>query len=91
MKKWNWQQEQWPNFSFDEKQIEKFEKDFIHKAGILLGTLKYIDSKEKEELQIELITQEAIKTSAIEGEILDRESVQFSLKQGSGPQDSSSY
>ena len=86
MRKWNWQQEQWPKFSFDEKRIENFEKDFIHKSGILLGALKYIDSKEKEELQIELITQEALKTSAIEGEILDRDSVQFSLKKHFGLQ-----
>lgn len=84
MEKWNWQQEEWPNFSFDEKLIENFEKDFTHKSGILLGTLKYIDSKEKENLQIELITQEALKTSAIEGEILDRESVQFSLRKHFG-------
>jgi Fic family protein len=84
MRKWNWQQEEWPKFSFDEKRIESFEKDFIHQSGILLGALKYIDSKEKEELQIELITQEALKTSAIEGEILDRESVQFSLRKHFG-------
>lgn len=84
MNKWNWQQEKWPNFSFDEKRIEGFEKDFIHKSGILLGTLKYIDSKEKEDLQIELITQEALKTSAIEGEVLERESVQFSLRKHFG-------
>jgi Fic family protein len=41
--------------------------------------IKPLDPGADEQLRIELIGDEAVKTSAIEGEILDRESVQSSL------------
>ena len=39
---------------------------------------------DQETLRIELIGEEAVKTSEIEGEILDRDSVQSSLRQQLG-------
>ena len=49
--------------------------------------LQAIGPDDRDVLKIELISDEALKTSAIEGEILDRDSVQSSLMQqfGLGP------
>jgi len=81
---WNWQRKDWPNFKYDKRQLEELEAKFILNSGIFLGTLKHIDEEEKENLKIELICQEAYKTSEIEGEILNRESLQSSIRQNFG-------
>lgn len=81
---WNWQLSDWPNFSYDESKIKPLEEEFLKKSGELIGALKYIDSKEQENLRIELLSEEALKTSKIEGEILDRESLQSSIKKHFG-------
>jgi Fic family protein len=50
-------------------------------SGEFIGACRYIAADEQETLKIELISEEAVKTSEIEGEILDRDSVQSSLRQ----------
>jgi Fic family protein len=50
----------------------------------LIGACKHVGANDQETLKIELISEEAIKTSEIEGEILNRESVQSSLRQQFG-------
>lgn len=82
--KWNWQQKNWPNFSFDEKALSDLEAKFLHQSGILIGTLKSFSDDDKRALTIEIITDEALTTSAIEGEILDRDSVQSSIASNFG-------
>ncbi len=83
---WNWQQPDWPQFRYEKAQREVQEDCFLHSAGILLGVIKHLDADAHEKLRIELITNEALQTSAIEGEILDRESVQSSLRRQFGLQ-----
>ncbi len=82
--KWNWQQKNWPAFSYDEKELNNLESEFLHKTGIFLGTLKHINNEEKDELIVQLISNEALKTSRIEGEILNRESLQSSIRKNFG-------
>lgn len=81
---WNWQNENWPSFEYDASEIENLEAQFLHGAGVLSGTLKHIDDDERTSLTIELISTEAIKTSEIEGEILNRDSVQSSIRRNFG-------
>src|SRR5579871_2913035 len=83
---WNWQQPDWPNFLYDKARLEPYEANFLQSAGVLLGIVKHLDADASEKLRIELITNEALQTSAIEGEILDRESVQSSLRRHFGLQ-----
>lgn len=84
---WNWEQPDWPNFSFDSSAIEPFERRFLLRSGEVVGAFKHIDRDEQDRLRIELIGEEAVETSRIEGEILNRESVQASLRHqfGLGP------
>jgi Fic family protein len=76
---WNWEQQDWPNFSYDSKALAKFEAQFLINSGEHLGALKHISSADRDHLKIELISEEALKTSKIEGEILDRDSLQSSI------------
>lgn len=81
---WNWQQPDWPHFSYDSKCLEDMEQQFLLRCGELVGICKHIDPDGQESLKIELISEEAVKTSEIEGKILDRDSVQSSLRQQFG-------
>jgi len=82
--KWNWQQDDWPNFRFDRSALEEREAKFMFHGGLLLGALLHIRDDDKTALTIELISDEALKTSEIEGEYLNRESVQSSLRRNFG-------
>ncbi|MBU2581129.1 MAG: Fic family protein [Alphaproteobacteria bacterium] len=81
---WNWQQPDWPEFTYDDKALAALEDTFFHRAGILLGTLKHMGQDDQSELRVDLISMEAIKTSQIEGEILNRDSVQSSIRRNFG-------
>ena len=76
---WNWQRKDWPNFSYDEQVLREFEEQFLKNSGEHLGSLKHISDDEKEILKVDLLSEEALKTSEIEGEFLDRDSLQSSI------------
>jgi Fic family protein len=81
---WNWQSPKWPNFTYDSKALEPSERDFLLRAGEFVGAFRHVNSQDQDTLKIELISDEALKTSQIEGEVLNRDSVQSSLKQQFG-------
>ncbi len=81
---WNWEETNWPNFTYDASRLEKFEKEFFYKAGTFSGVLKYFDTKEKQKFQIEILCEEAYKTSMVEGELLNRISLQSSIQKNFG-------
>ena len=81
---WNWQQKGWPKFSWDERRLARAETIFAEGAGIAIGAAKHLSQAERENLTVELMSHEAIDTSAIEGEPLDRESVQSSIRKHLG-------
>jgi Fic family protein len=85
---WNWEQADWPNFTYDSTALEVREQQFLRQSGEFVGACKHIGAGDQETLKIELIADEAVKTSKIEGEILNRDSVQSSLRQqlGLGPE-----
>lgn len=64
------------------------EQQFLHQSGEFLGAFRHVGPNDQEALRIELISEEAVKTSQIEGEILNRDSVQSSLRHqfGLGPE-----
>lgn len=82
--KWNWQQKDWPNFSYKKQEIEKFEAEFQYASGLNFGAYQHLNSQDRENLNIELISDEALKTSEIEGEMLNRDSLQSSLRRNFG-------
>jgi Fic family protein len=81
---WNWQQSDWPNFTWDRARLCKAEEHFLIGAGVFAGSLRHLPQSDQEQLTIEAISTEAVTTSEIEGEILDRASVQSSIRKQLG-------
>ncbi len=81
---WNWQRPDWPNFSWKATRLQNAEEHFLVNAGTVSGTLKHLDLTEQEQLTVEAMSTEAVTTSEIEGEILDRASVQSSIRRQLG-------
>ncbi|WP_289022641.1 Fic family protein [uncultured Salegentibacter sp.] len=84
---WNWQLKNWPDFEFDSEALLSYEKAFLQKAGMLYGSLKHISSEGQDELKVRLLSDEAFQTSKIEGELLDRDSLQSSIRKHLGLHD----
>ncbi len=85
---WNWEKPDWPQFSYDSSSLAGFEEQFLRRSGEFIGAFKHIGPDERDMLRVELISEEALKTSEIEGEILNRDSVQSSIRRqfGLGPE-----
>lgn len=81
---WNWQQEGWPAFTYEREALAQDETRFLHEAGIVHGAVKHLTGENKTRLMIDLISTEAVTTSEIEGAILNRDSVQSSLRRNFG-------
>ena len=81
---WNWTQHSWPHFAYDPAALEPLERRFLLLTGEVIGAVRHVTEGERNLLRIELLSDEAVKTSAIEGEALDRLSVQSSLRRQLG-------
>ena len=82
--KWNWRHDMWPHFTYDAEALKILELQFSQNTGTVLGILKHIQEPEKDDFLVDILSNEALKTSEIEGEYLDRDSVQSSIKQNLG-------
>jgi Fic family protein len=82
--KWNWTQKGWPQFKYDDALLEPLERRFLLSSGEVIGAVRHVSDEERNLLRIELLSDEAVKTSEIEGEMLDRLSVQSSLRRQLG-------
>jgi len=77
---WNWEKPDWPNFRWKQARLALAEKEFLIGSGMLTGTVKHLADEEREQLTVESMSTEAVTTSEIEGEVLDRASVQSSIR-----------
>lgn len=78
--RWNWQQSDWPDFKWNASRLVKAEERFLLGGGQFLGTVKHLTSDDRDRIIVEVISGEAVTTSEIEGEILNRDSVQSSIR-----------
>jgi Fic family protein len=81
---WNWELRDWPQFVRDQQRLAAREARFLEQAGVLIGTSRHISDKDRIDLSISVMSLEAIDTSQIEGETLDRASVQSSIQRALG-------
>jgi Fic family protein len=81
---WNWEQSDWPNLSWDATRLRKAEEHFLVGTGVFAGTVRHLAASDQDQLTVEAISTEALTTSEIEGEILDRASVQSSIRRQFG-------
>ena len=74
---WNWNQPGWPNFSYDSAALEPLERELLLRSGEFIGAYKHVRADDQENLKIELISEEAVKTnwaSAPSGRASNRQS-----------------
>ena len=60
--------------------------DVYKRQGIIIGAFRHLNDSDKDLLTIDLISTEALKTSEIEGEYLNRDSLQSSIRRQFGLQ-----
>ncbi len=87
MVKYNWQQVDWPDFKFSLKEVEAALLSFSEKAGRISGILEVLPAETKQDVLIDILLAEAIKTSEIEGEYPDRKDVLSSIRKNLGLHD----
>ncbi len=83
---WVWQKKEWPNFTYRKSALSELENQFLQFSGMIRGTLKHLDVEKYRRLTVDLMSQEALKTAEIEGEILNRASLQSSILRNFGLQ-----
>lgn len=83
---WNWQQPQWPHFHYDASSLASLDRKFLQGAGGIVAVLSHFDEEAKKQFIIELLCVEGLKSASIEGEILERESLQSSIRRHFGLQ-----
>lgn len=81
---WNWHQKHWPNFTYDAGQLEPLEREFARLLGTVTGAMKHLEEQEKDQIVVQLLSTEGVKTAEIEGELLNRDSVQSSIRRKLG-------
>lgn len=86
MKIYNWQQDDWPNFTYSLENVQDALLHFAEKVGRVSGILDSLPLSARQETIVDIILSEAIKTSAIEGEYPNREDVLSSIRKNLGLQ-----
>jgi Fic family protein len=81
---WNWEQPDWPKFTWNQSRLALAEQQFLVGGGVFVGAVKHLGEEDRNVLTVETMSTEAVTTSEIEGEILDRASVQSSIRKQLG-------
>lgn len=81
---WNWQQPDWPRLRWSQARLAKAEEQFLVGGGVILGAVSHLGEESRDRLIVESMGEEAVTSSEIEGEVLDRASVQSSIRRRLG-------
>jgi Fic family protein len=91
MVRYNWQQQDWLNFTYSLEKVEDDLFTFMEKTGHIAGVLKALPEETQMETIIDTMLAEALKTSEIEGEYLSRKDVLSSIRKNLGLVSSTEY
>ena len=78
--KWIWQHRDYPHFKYDITKLSALISEIDYQRGILDGMSKLFNQDDIRDIEIDTLTDEAINTSLIEGEVFKRESVRSSFR-----------
>ncbi|MBN8519981.1 MAG: Fic family protein [Candidatus Accumulibacter sp.] len=78
-KRFIWQQGDWPNWRFDHQRLAQPLAEVHQSQGRLLGRLHELGVGLREQATLQVLTEDVLKTSEIEGEKLNADSVRSSL------------
>jgi Fic family protein len=79
-----YQNKDWPHFRWDAERLVPYVSAVRYKQGLLLGKMRELGYQLKKEATLAALTEETVKSSAIEGEELNPESVRSSLARRMG-------
>ena len=74
----------WPNFHWNMEKLATLLAEVRYKQGLLLGRMIPLGFEIREEASLEILTEDVVKSSAIEGELLDERQVRSSLARNLG-------
>lgn len=74
-----WQASDWPNWHFDWAALAGLMAEVCRAQGVLLGRLTDVGMALRDQASLAALTEDVVKTSEIEGEILSVESVRSSI------------
>ncbi|MET4323724.1 Fic family protein [Bradyrhizobium sp. RT5a] len=75
---------EWPEFEWNAEKLAESLVQVRHQQGRLLGRMESLGFQLKAEASLQSLTEEIVKSSEIEGEILDRDQVRSSIAQRLG-------
>jgi Fic family protein len=81
---YNWQLNDWRQFQYNEIDFTETALSFMASAGQSQGSIQSLSASNQDESIITLLVKEALKTSAIEGEVLSREDLISSIRKNLG-------
>ncbi len=79
MVKYIYEYSSWPNFTWNEKEIQEILGKVRHLQGKVFGQINALGFSLKEETMLSALTLDVLKSSEIEGEILNYEQVRSSI------------
>ena len=74
-----WQADDWPNWRFDLAALAQPLAEVSRAQGILMGRLADVGMALRDQASLSVLTEDVIKTSEIEGELLNADSVRSSI------------
>ncbi len=79
MAKYIYQYEQWPDFKWDEKEIQMILGKVRHLQGKIFGQMQALGFSKKQDAHLSTLTLDVLKSSEIEGELLNYNQVRSSI------------
>lgn len=76
---YNHELREWPRFKWDDREVSPDLTEVRHRQGRLLGRMESLGFQLREESVLCTLTEEVVKSSEIEGELLDRDQVRSSI------------
>lgn len=76
---WIFENQDWPNFTWNENILSQKLALIRYRQGLLLGKMENIGFELRQEASLKTLTDDVIKSTAIEGENLNREEVRSSI------------
>jgi Fic family protein len=76
---YHWEGKDWPSFKYDVSRVTATLNEYSKKAYSVEGAMSQLSSTDHNNAYVHLLVEEALSTSAIEGEKLNREEVRSSV------------
>jgi Fic family protein len=88
---WIWQHSAYPNFTYDRNELDPLMQKITLEQGKLIAYISVMDEYNIKQTQLGAMENEIVASCAIEGEILNRESVRSSIQEKLGLKENARY